>query len=42
VKDKSEVTEVIDRLNAAGMTTLDISGMESAQVTGHHNSGTQG
>lgn len=34
VKDKSEVGEVIGRLEAAGMPTLDISGMEAARVSG--------
>jgi hypothetical protein len=32
VKDKGEVGEVISRLEAAGMPTLDISGMEAARV----------
>jgi hypothetical protein len=34
VKDKSEVGEVIGRLEAAGMPTLDISGMDAARVSG--------
>lgn len=32
VKDKSEVGQVISRLEAAGMPTLDISGMDAARV----------
>lgn len=34
VKDKSEVGQVISRLEAAGMPTLDISGMDAARVSG--------
>lgn len=33
VRERSEVTEVMDRLQAAGMPTLDISDMEAARVS---------
>lgn len=36
VKDKSEVGEVIGRLEAAGMPTLDISGMDAARIHLRH------
>lgn len=32
VRDRSEVTEVMDRLQAAGMPTMDISDMDAARV----------
>jgi hypothetical protein len=33
VRDRSEVTVAINRLQAAGMPTIDISGMDSARVS---------
>jgi hypothetical protein len=33
VRDRSEVSAAIERLQAAGMPTIDISGMESARVS---------
>jgi hypothetical protein len=35
IRGPSEVTELVERLNAAGKPTLDISGIEAAQVIGH-------
>eukprot|EP00882_Tetradesmus_deserticola_P009548 GHRQ01010082.1.p1 GENE.GHRQ01010082.1~~GHRQ01010082.1.p1 ORF type:complete len:591 (+),score=253.76 GHRQ01010082.1:116-1888(+) len=36
VRDRSEVTQAIERLQAAGMPTIDISGMDSARIHLRH------